>query len=71
MTTKKRSTKKPTEHVAVRLKPEDVARIDAQIPRLSTPWLEATRSDVLRAALFKGLAVMEKEKAEERKPPRR
>jgi hypothetical protein len=54
--------------VAVRLKPEEVARIDAQIPRLSEPWREAKRSDVLRLVILKGLAAMEKEEREG-KPP--
>jgi hypothetical protein len=51
---KKRSTKTPALHVAVRLKPEDVARLDAHIPRLSTAWHEARRSDVLRMAILRG-----------------
>jgi hypothetical protein len=49
----------PKQHVAVRLSPELVARLDALIPRLSTEWHEATRSDVLRALLLKGLGAVE------------
>jgi predicted DNA-binding protein len=50
---------RPKQHVAVRLPPELVARLDALIPRLSTEWREATRSDVLRALLLKGLGDVE------------
>ena len=49
----------PKEHVAVRLAVDLVARIDALIPRLTTPWHEANRSDVLRAIVIAGLAVVE------------
>jgi hypothetical protein len=51
-------------HVAVRLKPAELARLDAQARRLSTSWRDATRSDALRAAILKGLALMEKEAEE-------
>jgi predicted DNA-binding protein len=50
--------------VSIRLRPEDFARLDAQALRLSTLWCEATQSDVVRAAILKGLAVMEREAEE-------
>jgi len=36
-------------HVSVRLSDEQIARVDALIPGLSTQWMKANRSDVLRA----------------------
>lgn len=47
------------ESVAVRLAPDLLARVDALAAQLSTPWRPTTRSDVLRAALLKGLDVTE------------
>jgi hypothetical protein len=44
-----------TRHVAVRLDEQTLARVDALIPMLSTPWREAKRSDVLRALIHAGL----------------
>jgi len=44
-----------TQHVAVRLDDETIARVDALIPLLSTPWRRARRSDVLRALILAGL----------------
>ena len=58
-----------TEHVALRLKLEQVTRIDAQIPRFSTPWRKATRSDVVRALVLEGLSAAEK-KAQGASPAR-
>lgn len=49
-----------TQHVAVRLDEPTLARVDALIPTLSTPWRQAKRSDVLRALLLAGLDVLEK-----------
>lgn len=49
----------PKIHVAVRLSQGEVERIDALIPRLSTDWHEANRSDVLRAAIVRGLPAVE------------
>lgn len=46
-----------TRHVAVRLDEQTLARLDALIPSLSTPWREARRLDVLRALIHTGLAV--------------
>lgn len=42
-------------HVAVRLDEQTLARVDALIPALSTPWRRARRSDVLRALIHAGL----------------
>ena len=56
-----RPPKKPKKHVAVRLDSEEIARIDALLPRLSEPWRKATRSDALRAALLRGLELLEQE----------
>lgn len=47
----------PNRHVAVRLDESTLARIDALIPTLSTPWRQARRSDVLRALILTGLGV--------------
>jgi hypothetical protein len=44
-----------TKHVAVRLDEPTLARVDALIPGLSTPWRKAKRSDVLRALIHAGL----------------
>ncbi|MFT3764393.1 MAG: hypothetical protein QM820_02565 [Minicystis sp.] len=46
-----------TKHVAVRLDEQTLARVDALIPALSTPWRKAKRSDVLRALIHAGLEV--------------
>ena len=51
----------PKEHVAVRLDNETLSRVDALAEVLSTPWHEATRSDVLRAVILAGLEGLEKE----------
>ncbi len=48
-----------TKHVAVRLDEETLARVDALIPTLSTPWHQAKRSDVLRALIHAGLEAQE------------
>jgi hypothetical protein len=50
----------PKEHVAVRLDNETLARLDALKEALSTPWHEATRSDLLRAVILAGLEGLEK-----------
>lgn len=48
-----------TRHVALRLDPALIARIDALIPLLSTEWRKARRSDVLRKVILSGLPVLE------------
>ena len=47
-------------HVAVRLDSETLARIDAITALLDTEWRDATRSDVLRLLILKGLEHFEK-----------
>ncbi len=53
--------KPPTQHVALRLDDATIARLDAFIPRLSTEWHKATRSEVLRAAILLGLDRFERD----------
>ena len=48
------------DHVAVRLDNETLARIDAIRTLLDTEWRDATRSDVLRLLILKGLEHFEK-----------
>ena len=43
------------DHVAVRLDPPTLERLDILREVLSTDWHEATQSDVLRAVIFSGL----------------
>jgi len=54
----------PKLHVAVRLSPEDVAKIDALMPKLGEEWMRISRSDVLRMLLHRGIEVVEREMAE-------
>jgi hypothetical protein len=51
------------DHVAVRLDPPTLDRLDILREVLSTEWHEANQSDVLRAAILSGLKVLEKEHA--------
>lgn len=51
------------DHVAVRLDPPTLERLDLLREVLSTDWHEATQSDVLRAVILSGLKLMEKEHA--------
>ena len=44
---------------AIRLDDDLLDRIDALVPKLSTPWHEATRTDVIRACLLEGLPKIE------------
>jgi hypothetical protein len=46
-------------HVAVRLEPAIVARVDALLFRFDLPGRRATRSDGLRAIILAGLGVYE------------
>lgn len=48
------------DHVAVRLDNETLLRIDAIRALLDTEWRDATRSDVLRLLILKGLEHFEK-----------
>lgn len=49
------------DHVAVRLDPPTLERLDMLREVLSTDWHEATQSDVLRAVILTGLKLLEKE----------
>lgn len=49
------------DHVAVRLDPPTLERLDVLREVLSTEWHEATQSDVLRAVILTGLKLLEKE----------
>ena len=49
------------DHVAVRLDPPTLERLDILREVLSTEWHEATQSDVLRAVILNGLKSLEKE----------
>jgi hypothetical protein len=51
------------DHVAVRLDPPTLERLDILREVLSTEWHEATQSDVLRAVILGGLKQLEKELA--------
>jgi hypothetical protein len=51
------------DHVAVRLDPATLERLDILREVLSTEWHEATQSDVLRAVILNGLKSLEKEHA--------
>jgi len=51
------------DHVAVRLDPPTLERLDLLREVLSTDWHEATQSDVLRAVILSGLKLLEKEHA--------
>ena len=46
-------------HVAVRIAPADLARVDALLPRYALPGRAATRSDGIRAVILAGLEVLE------------
>jgi hypothetical protein len=48
-----------SKHVAMRLDPETVARVDALLPGLSSAWHTAKRSDALRYLILAGLAAVE------------
>ena len=49
------------DHVAVRLDPPTLDRLDTLREVLTTDWHEATQSDVLRAVILSGLKLLEKE----------
>ena len=51
----------PKDHVAVRLDNLTLERVDSLKEVLSTPWHEATRSDILRALILTGLEQLEQE----------
>ena len=47
------------DHLAVRLDKAMLSRLDAFKDVLTTPWHEATRSDILRALILRGLESLE------------
>jgi hypothetical protein len=51
----------PKDHVAVRLDNLTLERVDSLKDVLSTPWHEATRSDILRALILTGLEQLEQQ----------
>jgi hypothetical protein len=51
------------DHVAVRLDPPTLERLEVVREVLSTEWHQATQSDVLRAVILSGLKLLEKEHA--------
>jgi hypothetical protein len=50
-------------HVAVRLDPATIARLDALLPLYALPGRSATRSDGLRAVILAGLEMEERRAA--------
>jgi len=58
------------EHTAVRVDNETLARIEALRKDMTTAWRDATTSDVLRALIYTGLDIIEKEHAEDAKKKR-
>ncbi|MFT3769634.1 MAG: hypothetical protein QM820_29715 [Minicystis sp.] len=56
-----RRAKEPTERIALYLAASHVDRIEALRPRYSRPWRKATRSDVLRVIILRGLDAIEEQ----------
>lgn len=61
---------KHEKHVAVRLDAETLARVDALVPGLSTPWHNAKRSDALRMLILEGLDANEARSPRKRPTPK-
>jgi len=59
------------QHTAVRVDDQTLARIEALRQIFSTTWRDATISDILRALIYSGLKVLEKEHAGELKKQRK
>jgi hypothetical protein len=55
-------------HVAVRLDPVTIARLDALLPLYALPGRTATRSDGLRAVILAGLEIEERRASRAVKP---
>jgi hypothetical protein len=55
-------------HVAVRLDPPTIARLDALLPLYALPGRSPTRSDGLRAAILAGIEVEERRLATSTSP---
>lgn len=49
------------EHIGARASQSLIDRLDAMAAKLSTPWHKAKRSEVMRAALERGLDALEAE----------
>ena len=56
-------------HVAVRLDPPTIARLDAHLPLYALPGRLPTRSDSLRAVILAGLGVEERRLVASTPPP--
>lgn len=54
-----RKAKEPTAWLGLSLAASHVARIESLRPRYSRPWRKATRADVLRALVLRGLDAVE------------
>lgn len=63
MMSEPRKPREPTKTIAIVLKVNDIARIEALHAHFSAPWHKATRSDILRGLLLPAL-----DEAEEWKP---
>ena len=59
MSTRKRAAAPPV-RLSVRLDAAVLARVDALTTRFSVPWRKATRSDIVRILIDRGLSVVEK-----------
>lgn len=57
------------EQIAIRVSKDDLARAERLQDRLAPPGVSVNRSDVLRAALRRGLDVLESEHAAPAKKP--
>jgi hypothetical protein len=62
---RKPRVRKSKDHVAVRLEPELVVKIDALAKELATEWHQAKRSDALRLVIIRGLKAHEEDKAKQ------
>jgi len=58
------------ERVSVRLEPELIDRMDALIPQLSSQWLPATRTDVMRVLVLDALERFERTQRGTKSAPR-
>lgn len=55
-----------TTQIAIRIDDDVVARVDALVEKLSPPGMSIARSEVLRAALQRGVESLEAEHAKKR-----
>jgi hypothetical protein len=66
--------RKPSENttqIAIRVPDAWLDRCDVLIPWISRPGINMTRTDIMRAALARGLEALEQERAAESKPRKR